>query len=135
MKKQNKLIKSCEICIKSDATCLCYECNSYFCERCYKVIHEIKDDPKHKKEIIDLFVPIDLKCSEHPKDRLNLFCIDDKETCCSICLYKNIHKGHKLVELEDIDTLKKENMTIDCVKNNFNNIYDKIVNLKDTIEK
>ena len=26
-------------------------------------------------------------------------------------------------------------MTIDCVKNNFNNIYDKIVNLKDTIEK
>ena len=26
-------------------------------------------------------------------------------------------------------------MTIDCVKNNFNNIYDKIVNLKDIIEK
>ena len=26
-------------------------------------------------------------------------------------------------------------MTIDCVKNNFNNIYDRIVNLKDIIEK
>ena len=78
MEKLNKLIKQCEICIKSDATCLCYECNSYFCERCYKVIHDIKEDSKHKKENIDLFVPIDLKCSEHPKDRINLFCLDDR---------------------------------------------------------
>ena len=77
MEKSNKLIKCCEVC-ESDAMCLCYECNSYFCERCYKWIHEMKNDPKHKKENIDLFVPIDLKCPEHPKDRINLFCLDDR---------------------------------------------------------
>ena len=42
------------------------------------MIHDIKKNPKHKKENIDLFVPIDLKCQEHPKDRINLFCLDDK---------------------------------------------------------
>lgn len=78
MEKDNsKIIKECEIC-KSDSTCLCYQCNSYFCESCYKLIHDKMNDPQHKKEGIDLFVPIDLKCPEHPKDRINLFCVDEQ---------------------------------------------------------
>ena len=70
-------MKDCEIC-KSNATCLCFECNNYFCERCYKLIHDIKNDPQHKKENIDSFVPIDLYCPEHPKNRIDLFCLDDR---------------------------------------------------------
>ena len=77
MEEAIKMTKLCEVC-KKDATCLCYQCNSYFCDDCYKIIHDIKKDPEHKKEKIDLFVPVDLKCPEHPKDRINLFCIDDK---------------------------------------------------------
>ena len=50
----------------------------HICEKCYKMIHDVKNNPKHKKENIDLFVPIDLKCPEHPKDRINLFCLDDR---------------------------------------------------------
>ena len=76
-KERVKLIKLCEIC-KSNATCLCFKCNSYFCEKCYKIIHQIKKDPEHKKESIDPFVPIDLKCPDHPQDRMSLFCIDEK---------------------------------------------------------
>ena len=77
MEKKNKIIKECEIC-KSDSTCLCYECNSYFCDKCYKMIHDVKNDSKHKKENIDLYVPIDLKCPEHPKEGIRLFCLDEK---------------------------------------------------------
>ena len=76
-KEKRKLIKECELC-NANASCLCFECNSYFCDRCYKTIHDIKNYPNHKKENIDVFVPIDLKCPEHPKDRMNLFCIDEK---------------------------------------------------------
>ena len=76
-KEKNKLLKECEYC-KTNASCLCFECNSYFCDRCYKAIHVLRDGPNHKKENIDVFVPIDLKCPEHPKDRMNLFCIDEK---------------------------------------------------------
>jgi hypothetical protein len=70
-------MKDCSIC-KSNATCLCFECNNYFCERCYKLIHDTKKDPQHKKENIDSFVPIDLYCPEHPKNRIDLFCLDDR---------------------------------------------------------
>jgi len=76
MEKPTKIIKKCEIC-KSDAECLCYECKNYFCDRCFKIIHDIKNDPKHKKESIDLIVQIDFKCPEHPNEGINLFCLDD----------------------------------------------------------
>ena len=72
-----KNIKVCEIC-NLDAKCLCFKCNTYFCERCYKVIHELKNDPQHKKELIDPFIPIEVKCPQHPQDRMCLFCIEEK---------------------------------------------------------
>ena len=42
------------------------------------MIHDVKNDPEHKKESIDPFIPIDIKCPEHPKDRMNLFCLNEK---------------------------------------------------------
>ena len=75
--KKESQFKYCEYC-NSNASCLCFKCNSYFCEQCYKIIHNLRKDPQHKKEIYDPFVPIDLKCPEHPQDRINLFCVDEK---------------------------------------------------------
>ena len=77
MEKDEKQFKDCEICY-SNATCLCFECNSYFCERCYKLIHDVKNDPKHKKENIDPFIPIELKCPIHQQNPMNLFCVNEK---------------------------------------------------------
>ena len=71
------MVIACEIC-NTDATCLCFMCKNYFCERCYKLIHDIKNDPKHKKEKIDPYVPIDIKCPQHPDVPMNLFCVDEK---------------------------------------------------------
>ena len=77
MKEAKKNFKKCEIC-KDDATSLCLECISYYCDECYKYIHNKKENANHKKEIIDYFVPIDTKCPDHPKMIINLFCIDEK---------------------------------------------------------
>ena len=76
MENNSSLIKKCEVC-EIDATCLCFECLNYFCESCFKLIHD-KKKIKHKKEKIDPFVPIDIKCSEHPRGIMDLFCLDDK---------------------------------------------------------
>ena len=70
-------IKLCELC-HIQATCLCFECYMYFCDSCYKFIHDKSTNKDHKKENIDLFTPIDIKCMEHSKNILNLFCIDEK---------------------------------------------------------
>ena len=72
-----KNIKECEFC-NSNSTCLCMKCYSYFCEHCFKVIHDLRKDPNHKKEKIDPFVPIDLKCPDHPRYPMDLFCIEEK---------------------------------------------------------
>jgi len=73
-----KNIKQCETCKDREATTLCYDCHSYFCEICFKFVHDIKKNSNHKKEKIDLFVPIDTMCPDHGRNEMNLFCIDEK---------------------------------------------------------
>ena len=46
-----------------------------------------------------------------------------------------MHEGHKLYEINDQDSLKKENITIDSSSNDFNNIIESLNKLKDKIEK
>ena len=77
MEPNQKNFKSCDIC-GIDATSLCFECEMYFCDSCFKLLHEKQKNNLHKKEKIDYFVPIDIKCPKHPKCLQNLFCIDDK---------------------------------------------------------
>ena len=77
MDKKEKLIKNCEFC-GVNATCLCFQCLEYFCDSCFKIIHDKKLKSQHKKIAIDPYVPIDLKCTEHPNTPNNLFCIEEK---------------------------------------------------------
>ena len=77
MEKRKQLIKTCDFC-GSNSTSLCFECLDYFCDYCYKLIHERKLKSNHKKESIDPFVPIDLKCPDHPSNANNLFCLEEK---------------------------------------------------------
>ncbi len=69
-------IKKCEIC-NANATNICFQCYSYFCESCFKFIHDKENNVYHIKEKIDYFVPIELKCHNHPKI-INLFCLNEK---------------------------------------------------------
>ena len=77
MEKKINLIKECETC-GVNATCLCFICNEYFCDSCFKMNHDKKIKSGHKKEKIDVYVPIEIKCQDHPNNSLNLFCLDEK---------------------------------------------------------
>ncbi len=77
MESNQKNIKECDICGEA-ATSLCFKCVMYLCDTCFKFIHEKNKNKDHKKEQIDYFVPFDLKCPQHKKDRINLFCVDEK---------------------------------------------------------
>ena len=76
MEKKTKLIKNCGIC-ENDATIICFDCLNYFCESCYKLIHEKKKN-QHKKEKIYPYVPEEIKCPYHERGILDLFCVDEK---------------------------------------------------------
>ena len=69
--------KNCEVC-KNEAKCLCFKCMSYFCDSCFKLSHSNEEYKNHKKDKIDLFVPIDLKCPEHKLYPMGLFYTNEK---------------------------------------------------------
>ena len=77
MEPKIDFIKKCDFC-DSYAKILCYECLNYYCDACYKFIHDKEKNSNHKKEQIDPFIPIDLKCQIHTKIPLNLFCLEEK---------------------------------------------------------
>jgi len=68
----------CEMCKDEEATILCLDCHNYFCEACFKFVHDRKKNKDHKKEKIDLFIPIDITCPDHNRVPINLFCVDEK---------------------------------------------------------
>ena len=72
-----KRLKKCDVC-KIDATCLCYKCMSYFCDSCFKIAHNNEENKLNKKDKIDYFISIDLKCPEHKLYPMGLFCINEK---------------------------------------------------------
>ncbi len=99
------------------------------------MIHNKPKKSKHKKEEIDPYIPLDLKCPEHQKVPNNLFCLDENEFCCSFCFYQNLHSNHKIIAASDIENINKENFTIESTKDELNEINEKIIELKNKIEK
>ena len=78
MEVKQKNFKQCEICKAKEATSLCPQCLCYYCDKCFKFVHEEEKNKEHQKEKIDNFVPIDTRCQEHDKNPINLFCLDEK---------------------------------------------------------
>ena len=58
-----------------------------------------------------------------------------KELCCPYCCYKNLHKNHKIIEIFDEDSLKKENITLETSTKNFDDLLQNVSLLKEKIEK
>ena len=56
------------------------------------------------------------------------------EFCCFNCYYNNLHTGHKLIQIEDEQSLINENLTIETYLKEFSGIIGKIINLKNNIE-
>ena len=64
-----------------------------------------------------------------------IFSFVDTELCCSFCYFINLHKNHKLIPINDEESLKKENIIIEDSFNEFNEYFEKINRLKEKTEK
>ena len=78
MEFNQKNYKQCDMCKGVEASSLCPQCFSYYCDDCYKPVHNRQNNKAHKKEKIDYNVPIDTRCPEHTTIPINLFCLDEK---------------------------------------------------------
>jgi len=80
--------KKCQVCLL-DATCQCFKCLENFCDSCYNIAHKNEERKSHKKEKLDYYIPLDMKCPVHNLVPLNLFCVDDKGNYIYLFLYFN----------------------------------------------
>ena len=69
--------KKCDIC-KNNATIICYDCSFYLCDTCFEFIHKNNVNSEHKNEPIEPFISFDIRCPEHPKIPMSLFCVNEK---------------------------------------------------------
>ena len=107
---------------------------NYFCDSCFKFVHEKKNNIGHKNQSIDIFIPFEERCSIHPDIPMNLFCITEKELVCSLCQFLNPHEGHKLILANDLESLKKEGLKIESSTVDFDKNNKVITDLKKQIE-
>ena len=68
------------------------------------------------------------------KVKLFYFYLQFIELLCSICYYNRLHNYHKVINIDDEESLKKENIKLDSSINELNNIIKGITNLKKKIE-
>ena len=56
---------------------------------------------------------------------------------CALCYFENLHRGHNVIKVKEIESLEKENLNINLGSgfNNFKIINEKMKNLKEKIEK
>lgn len=72
-----KIYKQCGVC-KSPVKYICFDCsNNFYCESCFNMIHNKKENFLHPKFEIDYFIQAKNLCQEHPTIPLNLFCLTE----------------------------------------------------------
>ena len=55
-----------------------------------------------------------------------MYLIFNIELCCPFCYYMNIHDGHKVLRIDDEESLKKENITIENSSQEFGTKIEKL---------
>lgn len=126
--------KKCFIC-DDIANILCMKCENYYCDNCSKFIHAKSKNNQHQLEKVNEIINIETKCNKHENIPLNLFCIDEKILSCSMCYFEGEHRGHKILVINDIENLKKEKISIEDTKLEYETFIKKSGNLKINLEK
>ena len=54
--------------------------------------------------------------------------------CCAFCYFENLHPDHKLIKASDIESLSKENITLESITKDFNELSKKVIDLKNKIK-
>ena len=55
--------------------------------------------------------------------------------CCPMCVFNHLHDGHRVIEINNIETLNKENINLNNELDILNKNSDEIVKLKNKIEE
>ena len=101
-----QLVVKCQMCEDQDAKPsveMCEQCEVFYCETCRESCHPSRGPlAKH-----NLVTPLEgkallrakhknkeLKCTEHPDEKLSMYCVLCRTTVCSVCMQDGRHINH-----------------------------------------
>jgi hypothetical protein len=113
-----------EHCEEKFQTVACQECEEIFCDDCFTLSHQTKKKKSHKPTPLQLQVYIPSKCSKHPKQICEFYCLEENEKICYQCIHES-HKNHKYQDIQSAATLAKSKIDVGFLKDVKNKINDK----------
>ena len=127
-----------------DAISYCQECKLFLCNKCQNLHSELHENHilySLDKDINEIFTNT-CKYEKH-FDRLNFFCKNHNQLCCSACICKiiiegyNQHKDCDICKIKDIENEKKNKLkeNLKCLEDLSNNLDKSINDLKLLFEK
>jgi len=84
----NKKLQTCRYCEEAQATHECQNCKEIFCQKCCNALHSkgaFKTHTINAFEAQQRNLKAYVYCADHPDEKLSLYCVTDKELCCSAC--------------------------------------------------
>ncbi|PIK43649.1 putative E3 ubiquitin-protein ligase Trim36 [Apostichopus japonicus] len=102
----------CGSCKKSpaqDATKSCLDCKASFCNECFKRVHPWGTGRAQHEYIgpTHNYRPKTLMCTDHPDEKVTMYCEGCKKPICRICKFTGNHKQHKVSVIERKYTVQK----------------------------
>ncbi|KAJ8949606.1 hypothetical protein NQ318_007368 [Aromia moschata] len=105
----------CELEPAKDATVMCEQCEVLYCDSCRESCHPSRGPlAKHvltepKRGSATVAKGKDGKCSDHPEETLNMYCLVCKIGVCAVCLMDSRHASHDVQALAVMCKAQKVN--------------------------
>ena len=111
--------RSCGQCNSLDVVIFCSQCNDFLCRQCHEAHKRMAVFSEHR----DSLLPVsqakkkqnmkDYKCSQHPKELLQVYCVNCEVVICRDCaLYS--HEDHQFKPAEKVAAEIKQRLSSSC---------------------
>ncbi|XP_078678579.1 E3 ubiquitin-protein ligase Midline-1-like [Branchiostoma floridae x Branchiostoma belcheri] len=101
----------CQMCDQeppAEAVKTCLVCDNSYCETCLGTFHPMKGGlARHTLTEPSAAAPKVLMCTEHPQEKVNMYCATDQSLVCSLCKLVGKHKDHEVAAVSDTFQQKK----------------------------
>ncbi|TRY64797.1 hypothetical protein DNTS_004403 [Danionella cerebrum] len=109
----------CSVCVSQgtlpprDATKSCMDCQTSFCNHCFKLNHPW-GTPKATHEALGpttSFRPRVLMCPEHEMEKVNMYCEVCRRPVCHLCKLGGVHANHRVTSMSSAYKILKEKLS------------------------
>ncbi|KAI8511545.1 hypothetical protein Bbelb_106450 [Branchiostoma belcheri] len=101
----------CDLEPPAEAVKTCLVCDTSYCEACLSKYHPMRAGlARHTLTEPSAAAPKVLMCTEHPQEKVNMYCATDQSLVCSLCKLVGKHKDHEVAAISDTFQQKKDSI-------------------------